>query len=529
MINTFSEVKKLFDCNLFLVAILLTIGKGNVQAQKIDYERVAINYTQLPYKALPEGFTTYQTFIAPIGETKILVKLTEGLTNSIILHGLKRETENYDLEIALLLDDMKITDLKHGFNSVASKDFDNKPTTKLQGTFSFQYTFPAILRLRSYNGITLLDTIISPKQPFTKSEIGNFTNEDEWNKFWDRKKKAFLAFYQEEQIKIYINEVNSILDSRYAYTNKIAEHKIAIPRNDRKTNFDYKSYQQAFDQVKSGFEKRQPTDILTGKDDILAAIQIWEDELKQAQPDNKDAKVDRKVSYATHLNCAVAYLWIFDFVKAQDHFEKADSYKSTFSGGDFKGLERTIRNQVKRHSQHPNWVGTIKPLTTREKPATYGSDSPLIKTKNNNSWLAANPPPDLDDPFNIDDPTIKILLAHPWKTQKIIRKSTNGIDQEVYTESGGYVKTVVYLGSPPISGMYLKADRKVGSVGNRANRSRLDWWEFKPNEKILELIFAGMRGGYFQILEISQSKIVMRESALEDGSYNVLYLISDTE
>jgi hypothetical protein len=274
MINTFSEVKKLFDCNLFIVAILLTIGKGNVQAQKIDYGRVAINYTQLPYKALPEGFTTYQTFIAPIGETKILVKLTEGLTNSIILHGLKRETENYDLEIALLLDDMKITGLKHGFNTAASKDFDNKATTKFQGAFSFQYTFPAIFRLRSYSGITLLDTIIPPKQPFAKSEIGNFTNEDEWNKYWDRKKSAFLAFYQEEQIKIYINEVNKILDNRYAYTSKIAEHKIAVPRNDRKTDFDYKSYQLAFDKVKVGFEKRQPEDITLSSSKYLSTILI---------------------------------------------------------------------------------------------------------------------------------------------------------------------------------------------------------------------------------------------------------------
>lgn len=509
----------------FFILLTNLIFSINGIAQKIDYERVAIKYTQLPVKKLPDGIITYKSFVAPDGEAKVAVKLDETLANTLVIQGFDKLTENYDLEIALLLGDFKIDNVTHGFNSVPDTDFDNKPITRIEGKFSFQYKFPFRLRFRNYAGQVLLDTLLS-NTPKSVATTAYFTNEAEWNKFWTTKQLWYKAYYQEQQIKADIKEANTFLEYYYAYFNRIAEPKIGVPRNDRKSNFDYDPFQQAFIKINNGFAERKLEDVETGKDKILAAIQIWENEIKQAQPEDKNARVDRKVAYATHLNLAVAYMWIFDFAKAKENLELADKYKRAFAGGDFNGTEWLLNNQSKRHNLYGAWTGTIKAENRKEKPTIYGTGSPWVAMKANNAWLEANPVPDIIEPVNVDHPTVKILLAHPWKAQRIVLSAPTG-EKEVYNEKTGFLKTMIYLGGAPITGMDLKPVQRAGSVVSEQNKIDLTSWHFKPDQKVLELIFQGMRGGYFKIMEITNDKIVMREHAREDGSYNILYMIPE--
>ena len=56
--------------------------------------------------------------------------------------------------------------------------------------------------------------------------------------------------------------------------------------------------------------------------ELEKAVELWNNALKESDVKNKKARVDAKVTAATHLNCAEAYMWLNNFEEAEKHINK---------------------------------------------------------------------------------------------------------------------------------------------------------------------------------------------------------------
>ena len=85
----------------------------------------------------------------------------------------------------------------------------------------------------------------------------------------------------------------------------------------------YTEHQEALTHALSGYKN-----IYLEKNKSISsfnkAINIWENVLKQYQPNNKKAKINSEVAWYTMLNIAESYLWIENFDKADEYFNKME-------------------------------------------------------------------------------------------------------------------------------------------------------------------------------------------------------------
>lgn len=145
-----------------------------------------------------------------------------------------------------------------------------------------------------------------------------------------------------------IQNLNTFLNQTYGF-NLIKDWAYFFDIKDKK--FDYPDYHEAINKIESAFlsvnnpERQEKFTSL-----LKESIQIWENNLKLLDKNNKDAKINKYVAAATTLNLAVAYAWLKDFNKAydflEDHKALDENYDNTYNA-DLK----FIKNYSERYNK----------------------------------------------------------------------------------------------------------------------------------------------------------------------------------
>lgn len=88
----------------------------------------------------------------------------------------------------------------------------------------------------------------------------------------------------------------------------------------------YSDYKETFENAISGYNK-----LTLDKDAALKkltkAMTIWVTALKESDPKNRKARINKKVTKYTHFSLVETYLWLNKFEKADDHLTKLYSLK----------------------------------------------------------------------------------------------------------------------------------------------------------------------------------------------------------
>lgn len=129
---------------------------------------------------------------------------------------------------------------------------------------------------------------------------------------------------ENETVEKNLSVIQTLLNDNYAFkkVNYMADIYLV---KDKKV--DYTDYQNAYLAVIEGYNSlTENYEKIAAKAKINEAIAIWEKALLESDVENKKARIDEEVTYATYLNLIEAYIFVDDFSKAKSLIAKLSIY-----------------------------------------------------------------------------------------------------------------------------------------------------------------------------------------------------------
>lgn len=362
---------------IFTLAML--IAGFSATAQRIDFEDVSLEYEQLPQVKVPVGVTTFSTVVAtPYAEENKAKQESREKYVANEQASAKAEKEAYDKKQASQPKGIKVlnalstdksgvptgkADIKDDQNYYAKvyssstvnaymnvsgmSKADNAPiiiTVTLDGftvtslspktreissgtgataTKSNKYSNEVeckhrmTIRIADNNGVVLKEELVPGSETVTKATTQEFNSKSELDKYWSESQSGFLGKLDEQTFSANMASLTKELENVLGRVKKSRTLGVANV-SDKKVNYD--DYTKAFADAAKGYALLSDKDSKDAAYEALkSALTTWESALKESDLEDKKARVDKKVTEATILNCAEANLWMNNFAAAESH------------------------------------------------------------------------------------------------------------------------------------------------------------------------------------------------------------------
>lgn len=198
------------------------------------------------------------------------------------------------------------------------KDDNGNVITTMSYQGSMQYKHPIHIQVVSPIGQTLWEEVVGDKFESKKTAKFSTRIEAEQNLHSDN----FINPLEDAVVQKSMKYIQAQLNDKFGYTK---QKRNTMLRTYSLKKVVYPEYQEAYNAAVEAYPKIED---LSKKADVLAglnkAITAWENALTQSNPNDKKARINKKVTISTHYMLAEAYLWIENFEKAEYHLAKMD-------------------------------------------------------------------------------------------------------------------------------------------------------------------------------------------------------------
>ncbi|HHP7242928.1 MAG TPA: hypothetical protein ACFCUD_14730 [Cyclobacteriaceae bacterium] len=316
---------------IFLISICLITHFS--LAQKYTKEKLDVTYTQLPLKPLDQKYKTFKASIDPgnidfkyIHLNKPLAYIETGSGSNygsvekcekdfLYLPGYDVNEDDPDLLVTMNFNAINVLN-KESFTEVR-RFFENKePVDRTCYNYKVTYIYGAAFTFSDKDGNTIYEKIYFDPNEEQTIIIGNpnigvgdhsFSPAALENEY----QTQFLNGYQNDITRDCLMNSRNVLLSDYAYPRYTRRFIIASGKGRK---HDYSDLDQAVVLMQEAF-----TMITSGEEadsKLNAAIEIWDSALSEAQPNEKRARINEKITPMLKINKAIALLWKNDFEEA---------------------------------------------------------------------------------------------------------------------------------------------------------------------------------------------------------------------
>jgi len=146
-----------------------------------------------------------------------------------------------------------------------------------------------------------------------------------------------------------ITNISSVLDSEIGYPKKRENTEVYIVKKFQ--DYNYEKLLSAYNYAESGYEKvGLDRNKSRAKTQLIKAINIWEEEMKESDLGNKKSRINSKISGLISANLADAYFWTEDFEKSNFYINKAINQGNLKAKNHCKKLKKDIPDFKKRYN-----------------------------------------------------------------------------------------------------------------------------------------------------------------------------------
>ena len=146
-----------------------------------------------------------------------------------------------------------------------------------------------------------------------------FDNQSALQSWWNGAKEGFLNNLQERIVNDNCQRLGTIINNNYGYR-KIT-HKTELMIVDEKEN--YNDIKDAYAAALAGYNALSGDMTKSAAiPNIRKAIDLWENAMKESNPESKKARIDRNVTKVLLVNLQQAYMWVDEYEKSQACFDK---------------------------------------------------------------------------------------------------------------------------------------------------------------------------------------------------------------
>jgi hypothetical protein len=113
--------------------------------------------------------------------------------------------------------------------------------------------------------------------------------------------------------------INNLINDKYGFQRLRYSTLLSIVDEKK----DYQDYKEAYVAAENGYKTINTNDNKADAyPELNKAIGLWENAMKESQPNNKKARVDGDVTEITILNLIEAYIWKDDYLNAKAYIDK---------------------------------------------------------------------------------------------------------------------------------------------------------------------------------------------------------------
>lgn len=509
---------------LILTTCLLFLAIGITFSQNIKYEPKDLYFYRYPLRPLDKSLKTYSYRLEDLGND-LTPWQRDSLQRALHIPGYKRVRENGDVQIELIVSALTITN-KEVNDKPIDIEKDGKKTVMHQYWYEITYSFPMKIRVLAKGQLVteqdLAGFFTTKYYPQNNSSLSNLQQEYER----DYSFKDGLRSERTEQRKA---EVRDWLFSNYGYG--MAGDRVNVGYVKDKKG-EYADLQKAFSLLYNAIAgASKKIDYLndTFKQQVNEATGIWEAALKEAS-DDKNARIDPKVSAMIYGNLALAYYELNDFDKAEEWVKKITKAASLNTEQVAFALKPSIADKRARfvangfiNGVQPDRVdrGYAKPTLTKEDMSSPVNE-PVVATGGPRDYIVITPGDTMDVRFIIPSHDVmpfgdsvwmegEIIVLKDNKRAEIYPKEIHGYSYKgVFRESLTWVKDMntspwtyenkfcqrVLSGAIPV----YRYSYVTTSMHDRTQKVVATRMYYKKGDQLLEVMFLNFNRGVSKLV-----------------------------
>lgn len=322
--------------------------KAKAAAEQDEYKKKSLGAKAFNKIVLDEG----KPKGAVIGKDPYVAKIHDAnvLANSYIqIPGYTRQPADADVQVTVLLNGFSMVDIAEKTKESKMK-INGVETSSTKFYYEISCKHPITLRVQDKTGNIIQESPIEVLNEPVVSYSAEHKSKDALEKYWYENQNTILRAIDEKLITSNMNIVKDELASRYGYA-QVPRATTVINIKDKKVSYD--DYNQAFEKATAAYSKLALQDKQAeAAAELEKAVELWNNALKESDPNNKKARVDAKVTAATHLNCAEAYMWLNNFEEAEKHLNKIKMLDISKYENLAKDLNTVIVEQKNRYNNN---------------------------------------------------------------------------------------------------------------------------------------------------------------------------------
>jgi hypothetical protein len=368
---------------IVLVIFLLTFfSLNNAFAQRTKNETFEFKYVQEPLIGLSEQIKTYQVMIRPgssqlvgnvdftfIRYTKQSAWYSAGSSSNygsleraqqefLNLYGYERATDA-DMIIEAWLEPLIIKSKKLVYYEHCSSI--SRPCYAYDLTFNYGAGF----KLTDKDGNVLFETtIFDPKKDYrawfgvgsgltddvirfkeSNNMIIAYPSSEELEQRFQNNIESFKAELTREQLL----QMEEIINDRYGFP--VKEYKVGLTTGRTRKNRNYDDLDKAIELMKEGVAKfNEQADRSEWEPQFREAVEIWEEAFKEADANDKDARIFNDLAHGLLFNIGITSIWLGDWHAVDNLAQRAAGLSQ-----DRSYAERLVEFKNQRKSRIDNY------------------------------------------------------------------------------------------------------------------------------------------------------------------------------
>lgn len=302
--------------SIILTTLLLSVTLA-LQAQrkpKSAYEATKWVYKRLPLKPLSSEIKTYHARVK-VKDGDIRDEPQDLAEEYLVIPGLKKQKNQPDLNLLVTLKGFEVDGKK-----LKSKKKGSLSSASIIYYYQFRCLYPMKLRITDKNGEEIYTKKLASADKIFSYDAKAFSSKSQAEEDYEENRRKYKRL-AETQIKNQLfGKVKKLIESYYAKMDVNLQLQVGYAKGSKK-RFDFADLNKAKRTMQSAIRKLNSSG--DANEDFKSAIEIYQKALKESKPDEKRARVNRKVTAMLHYNMSLAYFLINDFKQAMTHVDQA--------------------------------------------------------------------------------------------------------------------------------------------------------------------------------------------------------------
>ncbi len=168
---------------------------------------------------------------------------------------------------------------------------------------------------------TVADVFLPELDNFSEYKTNEFDSVKYLVNNWEQNKTKILEQIQDKSVYENLEYINNKINDKYGFMKMNYATLLSIVDEKK----DYQDYKEAYVAAENGYKaigSAPGADKSSAFPELSKAIGLWENAMKESQPNNKKARVDGDVTEITILNLIEAYIWKDDYINAKAYIDK---------------------------------------------------------------------------------------------------------------------------------------------------------------------------------------------------------------